>query len=106
MSWIALDDLIGLIFHLLMTPNASGAFNAVAPEAVTQRTFIRTLGRVLHRPAKIPMPAPVVRLLFGEMGQELLLASTRVSPTAAVAAGFKFLHPDLEGALRFELGLA
>jgi NAD dependent epimerase/dehydratase family enzyme len=81
-----------------------GPLNAVAPGAVTSRDFAKVLGRVLRRPAFMPLPALAVRAIFGEMGRELLLASQHVRPSALEAAGFPFRHPDLEGALRFELG--
>jgi uncharacterized protein (TIGR01777 family) len=103
-SWIGLDDLVGIIYHLLMSPQANGVFNAVAPEPVRQKEFIRTFARVLHRPAILPMPAGVVRLLFGQMGQETLLTSMRVAPAALTASNFTFLHCELEEAMRFEYG--
>ena len=104
MSWIHLDDLVGVFEHALADPNLSGPINAVAPAAVTNRDFTRTLGRVLGRPTLVPMPAPMVRLAFGEMGTELLLASTRVVPSRLQASGYAFRFPDLESALRHELG--
>ncbi|PWU17850.1 MAG: TIGR01777 family protein [Verrucomicrobia bacterium] len=103
MSWIALEDLVGLIVHLLNTTTARGVFNAVSPNPVQQAEFSHTLGRVLHRPSFLPMPVFAVRVLFGQMGCETLLASTRAVPAAAVASGFEFRHPILEEALRAEL---
>jgi uncharacterized protein (TIGR01777 family) len=105
-SWIALDDLIGVIWHLLMSPSANGVYNAVAPEPVRQRDFIKTFARVLHRPAILPMPVSGVRLLFGQMGEEVLLSSMRVAPAALMKAKFPFLYPELEAAIRFECGLS
>jgi hypothetical protein len=104
MSWITLDDLVAAIHHLMLTDDVSGPVNAVSPNPVTNREFTKTLGRVLHRPTILPLPATMVRLLFGEMGRALLLASARVVPTKLQAAGFEFSHPGLEGALRHELG--
>jgi uncharacterized protein (TIGR01777 family) len=104
LSWIALDDLIGVIHHLLMSPDAHGVFNAVAPEPVRQKEFIQTFARVLHRPAIAPMPTGAIRLLFGQMGEEMLLSSMRVAPAQLVAANFPFLYRDLESAIRFEYG--
>jgi NAD dependent epimerase/dehydratase family enzyme len=72
---------------------------------VTNATFAATLGRVLHRPALAPVPGFVLRTLFGEMAAGTILASQRVRPEALTAAGFRFLHPSLSSALRFELGL-
>jgi uncharacterized protein (TIGR01777 family) len=102
-SWIALDDLVGLAHHALMT-DLVGVVNATAPQPVTAAEQARTLGAVLHRPALIPVPAFALELLFGEMGRELLLAGARVLPQRALDAGFEFLHPNLESALRGELG--
>ncbi len=99
MSWIALDDLVQVISFALDSTKLSGAVNAVAPAAVTNREFTRSLGKALHRPAILPVPAFAIRTIFGEMGKELLLASTRVVPTKLSDAGFEFRHPELESAL-------
>ena len=104
MSWIALDDLSGVVSHVMTDDSVSGPVNAVAPNPVRNREFTKTLGRVLRRPTVIPIPAFGVRALFGEMGDALLLASTRVEPGALRAAGFRFAYPYLEGALRHTLG--
>ncbi len=104
MSWIALDDLLGVMLAAIRSERLSGPVNAVAPGAVSNRQFGTTLGRVLHRPAIAPLPAPAVRLLFGAMGEELLLAGAFVRSSALAAIGFRFDWPELEGALRFELG--
>lgn len=104
MSWISLEDVIGLIHFCLLNDAARGPINAVAPGAVRQGEFARTLGRVVRRPAFFPVPAPVIRTLFGEMGQETVLTGAHVLPEAAGKLGFPFLFPDLEGALRFTLG--
>jgi NAD dependent epimerase/dehydratase family enzyme len=104
MSWIALDDLVGAIHHALSTDDLAGPVNAVAPAPVRNATFARELGRVLRRPAVLPTPAFVLRLALGEMADELLLASSRIEPRRLEESGFRFLHPELEGALRFELG--
>lgn len=105
-SWISVDDAVGAVHHALLTGELSGPVNAVAPEPVTSRTFAATLGRVLHRPALIPAPAPALKLLFGEMAETALLSSQRVSPSRLVASGFPFRHPQLESALRHLLGRA
>ena len=104
MSWIALDDAIGIVLHALSTPALSGPVNAVSPNPVTNQTFTKALGRVLSRPTFGPLPAFAVKLAFGEMGEELLLASTRVEPHRLQEAGYAFRFPDLEGALRHVLG--
>ncbi len=103
-SWISIDDAIGAIHHALLTPDLSGAVNAVAPEPVTSRVFAATLGRVLGRPALIPAPAPALRLLFGEMADTALLGSQRLAASRLLAAGYSFRHPRLETALRHVLG--
>jgi uncharacterized protein (TIGR01777 family) len=104
MSWIAIDDLVGVIHHALVTTTLHGPVNAVAPQAVTNREFTKTLGRVLGRPTLLPMPAFAARLAFGEMADALLLASTRVEPARLQETGYTFRYPDLEGALRYLLG--
>jgi uncharacterized protein (TIGR01777 family) len=104
MSWIAIDDVIGAILHTIGTETLRGAVNAVAPEPVTNREFTRTLGRVFGRPTVFPMPAFAARLAFGQMADELLLASQRVEPAKLLASGYLFRFPELEAALRHLLG--
>ncbi len=99
-SWIGLEDAVRAIDYLIHTGALQGPVNLVAPNPVTNGVFTRTLGRVLGRPTVIPLPAAVARLVFGEMADEMLLASTRVLPTALVDSGFAFRYPELEGALR------
>jgi uncharacterized protein len=99
LSWIALDDVIGAIRHLLNTASVQGAVNAVAPSPVTNREFVRALGAVLRRPTALPVPAFVLRALLGEMAQALLLSSQRVEPARLVASGYRFRLPELGGAL-------
>lgn len=99
MSWITLDDLVQVIRHALDSDALAGPVNAVAPGALTNAEFTKALGRALRRPTIFPLPGPVARLVMGEMAQELLLASTRVSPTALEAADFPFRHPDINTAL-------
>jgi uncharacterized protein (TIGR01777 family) len=106
MSWVAIDDAIGAILHALTTPELSGPVNVAAPNPATNREFTRTLGRVLSRPTVIPMPAFAVKLAFGEMGEALLLSSTRVEPRRLKETGYPFRFPELEGALRHLLGKA
>lgn len=104
MSWISLDDIVGVINHALTNTSIAGAVNTVSPNPVTNRDFTNTLGKVLSRPTVFPMPAFAARLAFGEMANELLLASARVEPARLVASGYAFRHPLLEGALRYLLG--
>jgi uncharacterized protein (TIGR01777 family) len=104
MSWIALNDVVGCIHHALATDSFHGPVNAVAPAPVTNREFTKTLGKVLWRPNLFPLPGFMARLAFGEMANELLLASTRVLPRALLNSGYRFLYGDLEIALRHLLG--
>jgi hypothetical protein len=103
-SWISVDDAIGAVHHALFTEELSGPVNVVTAEPVTSRTFATTLGRVLHRPAILPAPAPALNLLFGEMADTALLSSQRVSPSRLLASGYSFRHARLEVALRHVLG--
>ncbi|MFM2163832.1 MAG: hypothetical protein RL325_269 [Planctomycetota bacterium] len=103
-SWIALDDLLGAALFAVRNDALSGAVNAVAPAALPQRGFAGVLGRVLGRPSFAPLPAPVVRGMFGEMGQRLLLEGALVRPAVLETHGFRFACPSLEQALRLELG--
>ncbi len=98
MPWIHRRDLLRLIFFLLQQEQASGAINAVAPESVTNLQFTALLAQSLHRPALLPMPEPVLRLLFGEMADALLLSSQRCVPVAAQSLGFTFEYPHLQEA--------
>jgi len=100
MSWIALDDVLGAISHVLTTLSLRGPVNVVAPRVVTNREYTKTLGRVLSRPTILPMPALVAKLAFGEMADDLLLSSQRVEPTALFKNNYNFRFPNLEGALR------
>lgn len=100
MSWIHREDLVRLILWLLEDDaSRSGAYNATAPNPVTNRDFARALAASLGRPALLSMPAPAVRLLVGEMAH-LLLTGQRVVPARALREGFRFRFPDLPGALR------
>ena len=99
MSWITRDDLVAAVRFALESDHLAGPVNAVSPQPVTNAEFTRMLGAVLHRPTPFTIPAFVVRLLFGQMGQDLLLASARVVPERLKEAGFEFGHPDLAAAL-------
>lgn len=106
MSWIGLDDLIGIIHFALFEESLFGAVNATGPQPATNREFTRALGRVLCRPTVLPVPAAAIRLLLGEMGETLLLGGSRAIPSKLERAGFRFLCPTLEETLRWELGSA
>jgi uncharacterized protein (TIGR01777 family) len=103
MSWIAIDDLINILVFAIENENLSGAVNAVAPNPATNETFTNTLGKVLNRPTFIPVPSFGIKLLFGEMGETLLLEGCRVVPKKLQEAGFEFEFPDLENALKHVL---
>lgn len=103
-SWVGLPDLVAIYERALADEKLRGPLNAVAPEPATNAAFTKALGRVLRRPAFLPLPGAAVKLLMGEMGEEMLLASTRVLPRALADAGFAFRHGALDAALRAELG--
>lgn len=98
-SWIHIDDLCALFLWLLGRDRCAGVFNATAPQPVTMKELSATLGRVLHRPAFLPAPAPIMRLALGEVA-DVLLTGQRVLPRRAQEAGFCFANPSLEPALR------
>ena len=100
MSWISLDDLVSAILFAIENEGLAGPVNAVAPAPERFVDFARTLGRVLSRPAFMPLPAPVARLALGEMADALLMASARVRPARLSDAGFAFEHETLEAAFR------
>jgi len=99
-SWLTLDELVRIIRRALEDEHLRGPVNAVAPNPATNAEFTKTLGRVLGRPTILPVPAFAARLAFGEMADALLLSSTRVAPSRLQEAGYKFQHPELEGALK------
>jgi uncharacterized protein (TIGR01777 family) len=99
MSWIDLQDEVGAIQYLLTNDSIRGPVNMVSPNPVRNAEFTRTLASVLHRPAVLPMPAFAARLAFGQMADELLLASQRVEPSKLVSSGYKFKRPDLRSSL-------
>ena len=105
-SWISMDDMLGCIYHALVEDSVRGPLNAVAPQSVTNAEFGRTLGRVLSRPAIFPLPKAVVQIVFGEMGDALLLASRRLLPQKLKQTGYQFLDPELGEALKYMLGLS
>ena len=102
-SWIGLNDLVRAIAFCLQNEAVSGAVNAVSPQAMTNRDFTKTVGSVLRRPTIFPLPAFMARLVLGEMADELLLSSSRVSPDQLVRHGFVFEQPDLKSCLEHEL---
>lgn len=102
-TWIALDDLVSAIGFIIDHPEMTGAINLTAPDVVSQKEFADTLASVIGRPRFMVMPSYVVRLLFGEMGEELLLNGQKVSCRRLLDAGFQFKYPTLREALTHEL---
>jgi uncharacterized protein (TIGR01777 family) len=103
MSWIALEDLVGVIRRALEDESLRGPVNAVAPGAVTNEEFTKALGRALGRPTFMAVPAFAARLAFGEVADAVLLSGARVEPARLKAAGYEFQYPDIESALRHAL---
>jgi uncharacterized protein (TIGR01777 family) len=99
MSWITLDDLVSAVNFEIENESIEGAVNVVAPNPVTNEEFTKTLGEVIHRPTFLPLPKFAVDLMMGEMGDALLLDSTRVVPDKLEKAGFEFVFTELKPAL-------
>ncbi|WP_417377579.1 TIGR01777 family oxidoreductase [Gimesia sp.] len=99
-SWIALPDVVNAILFCLQHSEIHGPVNFVAPDEVTNLEFTKTLGKVLSRPTCLPVPAWAIKTIFGEMGQELMLCSARVTPQKLQTAGYEFTYPKLEDAFR------
>ena len=98
MSWIHVDDVVGLVRFSLENSAARGPMNATSPHPATNAAFTQELAAPLHRPAIFPVPRFALNLLFGEMA-EVILGSQRVLPKAAQTAGFQFQYPELRPAL-------
>ena len=103
-SWISLDDEIYAIHHLMMQDTSQGAYNLTSPNSVSQKVFAKKLGRVLRRPAFMPLPKFALQLMFGEMGKVLIIEGQDVKPTRLQESGFVFTYSDLENCLRNCLG--
>lgn len=99
MSWVHMDDIVGMIRFAIDNETIKGPINGTAPEPATNKAFSKALGKALKRPAIFPMPAFVVKMLFGQMGEELLLAGQKVIPKKLTQAGYQFKHSTLEDAL-------
>lgn len=104
-SWIALDDVLYALYHVIATQELSGPINFCAPQHLTNSEFTKAFGRVIKRPTPFPAPAPLLRLLLGEMADELLLSSTNAIPDKLLQSGFTFRHPTIELALKHQLGM-
>lgn len=101
LTWVAIDDVLRAIDFLITKSDASGAYNVVSPGCVTQAEFAKALGKALHRPSWLRMPASLITLIFGEMGRDLLLEGVFVYPKRLLDAGFKFHYPKIEPALQY-----
>jgi len=99
-SWVALDDVVSAIKLTINNESLRGPVNIVSPNPVTNEDFTRALGHVLNRPTALAVPAFAARLAFGEMADEMLMASQKVMPKKLLAAGFQFALPSLEGTLQ------
>jgi len=104
MSWVTIDDVVRAIEYILTNEDIKGPVNMVAPNPVTNREFTKTLGMVLRKPAILRIPSWAIQAVYGEMGKELLLASTRALPRRLLSSGFDFQFPCLEDGLRHILG--
>ena len=102
-SWIHIDDMVGILLLALDHPQAAGPINGTAPHPVTNKEFSKALGRALHRPAILPMPPFMLRLLLGQVA-EILTTGQRVIPAKALSLGYQFKFPNIEGALANLLG--
>jgi NAD dependent epimerase/dehydratase family enzyme len=99
MSWVTLDDVVGILRMAIEKAAVRGAVNVVAPQPVKNAEFTKVLAKALHRPALFPAPGFALRLALGEMADALLLSSQRVAPQRVELAGFRFAHADLTTAL-------
>ncbi|QDU69123.1 TIGR01777 family oxidoreductase [Engelhardtia mirabilis] len=104
MPWIGIDDVLGAMLFCIADEQQVGPINFCAPQDLTNLEFSRTLGRVLSRPALLPVPPPALRVVLGDMVDEALMASTRVVPKRLNGSGYRFRHSELESALRHVLG--
>ena len=104
MSWIALDDLVGVILHAMVDDRYVGPINCVSPNPVSNREFMRVLGSVLRRPTILPLPGFMARAAFGEMAQEALIEGVFAEPSALNKLGYRFMFEDLRATFAFELG--
>ena len=102
--WVTLQDVVGIIRYAIANEQLRGAVNVAAPQATTNAEFTRTLAKVVHRPAIFPVPALLLKMAPGRMAQEAILASARVVPKKLTDSGYEFQDPQLEPALKKELG--
>jgi uncharacterized protein (TIGR01777 family) len=106
MSWVALEDVVGILRLAIENASVRGAINVVAPQPVRNEEFTKVLAKILHRPALFPAPAFALRFALGEMADALLWSSQRVVPARLEQSGYRFLHADLAAALKSVLATA
>lgn len=99
MSWVMLQDVIGILKSAIENASVRGAVNVAAPQAVQNAEFTKVLAKAMHRPAFFPAPAFALRLALGEMADALLLSSQRVAPQVLQKLGYRFVHSELASAL-------
>jgi NAD dependent epimerase/dehydratase family enzyme len=99
MSWVTLEDVVGILRFAIENASIRGAINVVSPQPLQNAEFTKVLAKVMHRPALFPAPEFALRLALGEMADALLLSSQRVLPVALEKLGYRFLHADLPSAL-------
>jgi uncharacterized protein (TIGR01777 family) len=99
MSWVHIEDLVRAVEFLLSQPECSGTYNITSPNPVRNKHFAHSLGQVMHRPSFFTVPGFVLKTLFGQMAEELLLAGQQVLPSRLLNAGFEFKYPEIESAL-------
>lgn len=103
MSWIDISDVAGAIKHVINKSDIQGVVNVVAPKPITNSEYTKALGHVIHRPTIFPIPSIGINILFGEMGNELLLGSQKVYPEVLSNTGYKFMYPDITSSLEHVL---
>lgn len=99
-SWIHIEDEVNVILFLLKNEDLKGIFNLTAPHPLLQKDLARLLGKIMRRPSWFPTPGFMLRTILGEMAKEMLLVSQRVTPKRLLEAGYRFLYPDAEHALK------
>jgi hypothetical protein len=103
MCFVALDDMIRAIEHIMTCDQIVGPVNVLAPEPVTNKEFARVLGRILHRPVLLRIPGFILRLAMGEIAEAIVAGDSPLKPEKLQATGFHFDFPDIESAIRHEL---
>jgi NAD dependent epimerase/dehydratase family enzyme len=103
-SWIGINDMVGAVLHALTCDTLTGPVNIAAPQPATNSQLLHTLARVMRRPLLPPIPAGLLKSLYGQMASEVLLGGCRVATDKLQQSGYTFRHPDLEPTLRYLLG--